>query len=96
MAMRACTARSIILYMKMGLPIWNACREAIKDLYDLQDAYASGMNVIALDGQGKHAGFSNQRDTTYLFQRTDMSEPERRPRTFVDEGGKADVRPVLK
>ena len=96
MAMRACTARSIILYMKMGLPIWNACREAIKDLYNLDDAYASGLNVVALDSQGNHAGFSNQRDTTYLFQRTDMSEPERRPRTFVDEHGKADVRPVLK
>lgn len=95
MAMRANTSRSVILYIKMGLPLWNACREAIKDLYDLQDEYASEMNVIALDAHGNHAGFSNHRGTTYLFQRADMQEPERRPRTFVDENGKADVRPTL-
>lgn len=95
MAMRANTSRSVILYIKMGLPLWNACREAIKDLYDLQDEYASQMNVIALDAHGNHAGFSNHRGTTYLFQRADMQEPERRPRTFVDENGKADVRPTL-
>ncbi|MGB0386906.1 MAG: N(4)-(beta-N-acetylglucosaminyl)-L-asparaginase [Ardenticatenaceae bacterium] len=95
MAMRACTARSVVLYIKMGLPVWNACREAIKDLYDLEDEYASGMNVIALDAHGRHVGFSNRQGSSYLFQRTDMNEPERRPRTFVDQHGKADVRPVL-
>ena len=95
MAMRACTARSVVLYMKMGLPVWNACREAIKDLYDLKDDYASGMNLIALDAHGAHVGFSNRRGTSYLFQRADMNEPEARPRTFVNENGKAEVRPVL-
>lgn len=95
MALRAATARSVVLYMKMGLPIWNACREATKDLYDLTDDYGSGMHMIALDAQGNHAGFSNRRDITYLFQNGNMAEPELRPRTYVDEKGKAEVRPTL-
>jgi L-asparaginase / beta-aspartyl-peptidase len=95
MALRAATARSVVLYMKMGLPIWNACREATKDLYDLNDEYGSGMHMIALDAQGNHAGFSNRREITYLFQTTEMHEPDLRPRTYVDETGKAEVRPTL-
>lgn len=93
MALRAGTARSIVLYMKMGLPVWNACREAIRDLYDLQDEYASGVHVIALDAQGSHVGFSNRRDAIYLFQTATMNAPEARTRTYVDGAGKAEVRP---
>lgn len=95
MALRAATARSVVLYMKMGLPVWNACREATKDLYDLTDEYESGMHMIALDARGNHVGFSNRRDITYLFQTGEMREPELRPRTYVDEKGKAEVRPTL-
>jgi L-asparaginase / beta-aspartyl-peptidase len=95
MALRAGTARSVVLYIKMGLPLWNSCREAVKDLYDIVDPYASGMHLIALDAAGNHTGFSNRRGITYLFQRADMSQPELRPRTFVDERGKAEVRPAL-
>ncbi|MDQ4077797.1 MAG: N(4)-(beta-N-acetylglucosaminyl)-L-asparaginase [Chloroflexota bacterium] len=95
MAMRANTAHSVVFYMKMGLPLWNACREAITDLYALDDEYASGLHVIALDAEGNHAGFSNRRNITYLFQRIDMEEPEKRPNTFVNEQGKAEVRPTI-
>jgi beta-aspartyl-peptidase (threonine type) len=95
MALRASTAHSVVLYMKMGLPLWNACREAITDLYALVDAYASGMHIIALDAQGTPAGFSNRQGTAYLVQSGEMEEPELRPRTFVDEHGKAEVRPHL-
>ncbi len=95
MALRASSARSVVLYLKMGLPLWNACREATKDLYDLQDEYASGMHILALDAQGAHAGFSNQRGVHYLVQRADMDAPQAHPNTFVDAQGKAEVRPTL-
>lgn len=95
MALRASTARSVVLYLKMGLPLWNACREAITDLYSLVDPYASGMHIIALDALGHPAGFSNRQGTAYLVQTADMPQPELRPRTFVDEHGKAEVRPSL-
>jgi beta-aspartyl-peptidase (threonine type) len=95
MAMRAATARSVVVYMKMGLPLWNACREAIKDLYSLADEYGAGMHIVALDAHGNHAGFSNWRGVTYLFQNGEMREPELRPRTYVDETGNAEVRPTL-
>lgn len=94
MALRASTARSLVLYLKMGLPLWNAAREAILDLYALSDAYASGMSLVAIDAAGNHAGFSNRPDRDYVFQTDDMSDPAVRPRTFVEASGKAQVRPA--
>lgn len=94
MAVRAGTARSLVLYLKMGLPLWNAAREAIHDLYALQDPYASGLSVIAVDAAGNHVGFSNRPGRDYIFQTAEMDIPESRPRTSVDAAGKAQVRPA--
>jgi beta-aspartyl-peptidase (threonine type) len=78
--------------MKMGLPIWNACREAIADVYAQQDEFASGLHIVALDARGNHAGFSTRRDLTYLYQTGEMGEPIARANTYVNEQGKAEVR----
>lgn len=93
MAIRAGTARALVLYMKMGLPLWNAAREAIHDLYALDDPYASALNVVAIDKQGNHVGFSNRRNRDYVYQAVDMDAVQTRPRIFVGPDGKADVRP---
>lgn len=93
MAIRAGTAHALVLYMKMGLPLWNAAREAIHDLYALDDPYASTLNVVAIDASGAHVGFSNRRNRDYVYQTVDMEHFETRPRVFVDSDGKADVRP---
>lgn len=92
MAMRALTARSVVLYMKMGLPLWNGCREAIHDLYALDDPFASGLHVVALDPTGGHAGFSNRRGGHYLVQHGGMSQPEKRPFSYVNAQGKVEFR----
>lgn len=94
MALRANTAHSVVLYLKMGLPLWNACREAAKDLYALHDPYASGLHIIALDAHGTPAGFSTVRGIPYIFQRVDDDALQQRTRTYVDERGKAELRPV--
>lgn len=93
MAVRAGTAHALVLYMKMGLPLWNAAREAIHDLYALDDPYASALNVVAIDVHGNHVGFSNRRNRDYIYQTIDMDEVMTRPRVFVGPDGKADVRP---
>ncbi|MCZ7575492.1 MAG: N(4)-(beta-N-acetylglucosaminyl)-L-asparaginase [Ardenticatenaceae bacterium] len=94
MALRAGTARSLVLYLKMGLPLWNAAREAIHDLSALQDPFASGLSLVAIDAAGNHVGFSNRTGRDYIFQTAQMDVPEKRPRIFVDASGKAQVRPA--
>lgn len=89
MAVRAATARSLVLYLKMGLSLWDAAREAVLDLYALDDPYASTLNIVAMDARGNHVGFSNRPGQRYIFQTADMDAPEERPRVYVEPDGKA-------
>jgi len=91
MALRAATARSLVLYIKMGLPLWDAAREAVLDLYALDDPYASTLNIVAVDAQGHHVGFSNQQEQRYIFQTAEMDAPAERPRVYVGPEGVSSV-----
>jgi beta-aspartyl-peptidase (threonine type) len=90
MAMRAATARSLVLYLKMGMPLWNAAREAVLDLYTLDDPYASALNIVAIDAYGNHVGFSNRPGRSYIFQTTEMDVPTERPRLVVGPHGEVE------
>ena len=83
MAIRAATAHSIVFYMKMGVPLVEAGQRAMTDLNDLGGRYLSGMNFIALDRDGNHAGFSNREGATYLCYADTMSAPEEVARQCV-------------
>lgn len=83
MAIRCATARSIVLYMKMGMSLADAGREAFRDLDALVDPYAGSMNAIALAPDGTCAGFSNMPEATYIYMTDAMSEPVEAPRIFV-------------
>jgi beta-aspartyl-peptidase (threonine type) len=87
MALRAATARSLVLYLKMGLPLLDAAREAVLDLYALDDPYASTLNIVAIDAQGNHVGFSNRPEQSYIFQTAEMDAPAERPRVYVGPEG---------
>jgi beta-aspartyl-peptidase (threonine type) len=87
MALRAATARSIVLYLKMGLPLWDAAREAVLDLHALDDPFASTLNIVAIDTQGNHVGFSNRPKQRYIFQTAEMDAPAERPRVYVGPDG---------
>jgi beta-aspartyl-peptidase (threonine type) len=82
MAIRACTARSLVLYMKMGLSIEEAGRMAISDLHELEGRFLSRMSIIALDKNGQPAAFSTLEDATFVYMTDDMSEPVTEPRLF--------------
>jgi beta-aspartyl-peptidase (threonine type) len=82
MAIRACTARSLVLYMKMGLSIEEAGRMAISDLHELEGRFLSRMSIIALDKNGQPAAFSTLEDATFVYMTDDMSEPVTKPRLF--------------
>lgn len=54
MAIRASTARSVILYMKQGLTVREACLEAGNDLGDLSGGVLRRVAIHAIDAKGDH------------------------------------------
>jgi beta-aspartyl-peptidase (threonine type) len=83
MAIRASTARSLVLYLQMGLSLEEAGFKAMEDLNALGGHYLAAMSFIVVDRDGGHAGFSNTPDRTYIFQTDQMDEPAERPREYV-------------
>ncbi|HTU01549.1 MAG TPA: N(4)-(beta-N-acetylglucosaminyl)-L-asparaginase, partial [Candidatus Sulfotelmatobacter sp.] len=82
MAMRCATARSAVLYLKMGLPLTEAGTEAVRDLTALVDPYFGRVSLLVLDANGQHAGFSNARDTSYVYWAEGMPELVERARIY--------------
>ncbi len=85
MAQRCATAHSVVLYMKMGMSLDAACREAMQDLRHLTVPFPPGMNLVAIDARGNHTAFTTEteRQVTYVFQTDDMDEYETRNRVVV-------------
>jgi len=53
MTIRAGTARSVVLYMKRGASVSEACHEAIGDLRELKGGYLGPVIIHALDRHGE-------------------------------------------
>ncbi len=83
MAILAGTARSVVLYLKMGLSLEEAGRQAMEDLHALAAPYLGDMNIVVLDKDGHHAAFSNREECTYIYMTGEMDEPEELPRVVV-------------
>lgn len=84
MAIRASTARSVVLYLKMGYSLEAAGIQAMQDLRDLGGRFISEMNIIAMDRDGSPAGFSSSEGRTYVFMHGEDAEIQVGQRTFVD------------
>lgn len=76
LAIRASTARSLVLYMKMGMSLRDAGCETLRDLAALGALPGQYMNIVALTPNGEHAGFTTVAAKKYLFMRSNMNEPE--------------------
>ncbi len=50
------TARSVVLYMKMGMPVEEAAFEAVGDLHHVALQTTGVVNVVAIDAEGRHVG----------------------------------------
>ena len=82
MTIRAGTARSVVLYMQMGLDVAEACYQAMKDLQELRPG--GGIDILALDRHGRPAAVSNEKvGSTYVLMTDEMDTYEERPRTLV-------------
>lgn len=84
MAIRAATARSLVLYLKLGLSLEEAARRAMEDLRDLDGDYIGGMNLIALDKDGGHIGLSSRAGGSYIYQTEDMDRYKECEREVVE------------
>ena len=76
LAIRAATARSLVLYLKFGMSLGDAGREALRDLLPLNATTGQYMNIVALTPAGEAAGFTTAPGKQYLYQRADMAEPQ--------------------
>ena len=84
MAIRAGTARSVVLYMKLGMSLNEAAQEAMRDLRDLGGDYIGHMSLVALDKDGAHIGLSSDTGRTYLYQTADMPQHAAEKRRLVE------------
>ncbi len=75
LAIRVSTARSLVLYMKMGMSLHDAGMEALADLAYLQAQPGQYMNIVAMTPGGEHAGFTSVPGKQYLYFGADMDEP---------------------
>lgn len=83
LAIRASTARSVILYLKQEMSLYDAGQEALRDLYGLAHEYDRRMSFVVLTPTGQHAGFSTIPGSQYLYQTAAMDAPELAPRTLL-------------
>jgi beta-aspartyl-peptidase (threonine type) len=62
LAIRCSTARSVVLYLKMGLSLEQACQAAMEDLRPLLGPQAGPLTLLAITAQGSTFGMTTDRD----------------------------------
>lgn len=70
LAMRCCTAHSVVTFMRFGRTLEESLRMAMADIAELGDA--GQMNIVAIDRDGNHAAASTVADRTYIYMTEDM------------------------
>jgi beta-aspartyl-peptidase (threonine type) len=74
MAQRCCTAHSVVTFMRFGMSIDGAVRQALLDLAALDDPYASEMNIIAIDRDGRPAAASTAPGKPFIYMTDAMTD----------------------
>jgi isoaspartyl peptidase/L-asparaginase-like protein (Ntn-hydrolase superfamily) len=87
MAQRACSAHSVVTFLRFGQTLEEALSTAMTDLRALDDPYASEMNIIALKPDGHHGAASTSASKTYIYMSADMDGFVEAPRLHVPLGG---------
>jgi L-asparaginase / beta-aspartyl-peptidase len=91
MTIRAGTARSVILYLKTGLPIAEAVRAAAQDLHDLTWCYRGGVTIYSFDHEGDlcviRYNRSAEGDCRYRVWQEGMPAHEQREGLILDGVG---------
>ena len=72
MAQRCLTAHSVVTFLRFSKTLEEALRLAAEDLRDLDDPFASEMNIVAIDAHGNHGAVSTAVEKTYVYQTDTM------------------------
>lgn len=77
MSIRAGTARSVVLYLKMGLSVIDAVYEAAKDLADLETGYLDEVTIHAIDKDGNYKviGLNSSEEIRYVVWHPELDKP---------------------
>lgn len=81
MSMRACTAHSVVTFLRFGMPLEKALEQAMEDLRHLKTP--GDMNIVALDAEGRPGAASNVEGKTYIYLREGMDRYAEEPRLQV-------------
>lgn len=73
-AMRAATARSIVLWLQMGYPLEQVGQMAQEELRSVSEDGRSGVHIIVMTPQGRAMAFADQ-EPRMLAMTPDMDEP---------------------
>jgi beta-aspartyl-peptidase (threonine type) len=84
MAQRCCTAHSVVTFMRFGMSLDRALEQAMLDLKQLDDPFASEMNIVGLDRDGNPGAVSTSEEKTYVVMDESMSTWDERQRTIVN------------
>jgi beta-aspartyl-peptidase (threonine type) len=87
LAIRAGTARSVVLYMKMGMSVARACWEAMRDLEPMLNTSGGAMNIVAMDKDGHPFGITSRSGRErYLMASEQTGAPQFRDRAAFTGG----------
>jgi L-asparaginase / beta-aspartyl-peptidase len=79
LAIRGGTARSVVLYLKMGVSLPEAVRLAMEDIPFHDSRSHRVIHILALTPEGAHTGItSTDQERHYCFLDENMIEPEKR------------------
>ena len=81
-AIRAATAHSVVLYIKIGMNLEQACQEASRDLVPILRGTPNAMNMVAIDAKGNHYSITTAEERTYVYQKDGMETFEELPRVL--------------
>ena len=87
MALRCCTAHSVVTFLRFGMSLDEALSLAAEDLRELDDPYASEMNIVAVTVDGRHGGVSTNAGKTYVWQSSEADSVQTSPRLHVPLSG---------
>lgn len=74
MSQRCLTAHSVVTFLRFGMTLDDALRQAMLDLRQLDDPYASEMNIVAIDKDGNPNAASTTLGKTYIYMRDEMDD----------------------
>lgn len=86
MAIRCSTARSIVLYQKMGMSVEEAVYEAANDLKGLKHGYLDELTLHAIDAKDNYKviSFRGSEPVYYWVWKTGMEKPVKEQAEYLD------------